>query len=316
MNNAFKSNAFTRFAWFVVGYNVLVIVWGALVRASKSGDGCGSHWPLCNGETVPVAPTVKTVIEFLHRVSTGLDGILVVALVVWAFVAFRRNFAVRLAAAMSLFFILTEGAIGALLVKFELVAGNVSLNRAVVMSLHLVNTLILMLFLTLTAQLANNRNEPKSRVDWPRAFGFAIGLLLLVLVGMSGAISALGHTLFPGHELAQNIAADNSVLLQIFLWLQLWHPFLSIAASLYLISIVQPLRRLRKNLTTTTLVLIAAQIAFGAATLVFLAPIWMQLVHLTLAILLWIAVVALGAQTVVEQSPSAEIAPVLLAETA
>ena len=316
MENASKSNAFARFAWFVVGYNVLVIVWGALVRASKSGDGCGSHWPLCNGETLPIAPTAKTVIEFLHRVSTGLDGILVIVLVIWALVAFRRDWLVRFAAAMSLFFILTEGAIGALLVKFELVAGNVSLNRAVVMSFHLVNTLVLMLFLTLTAQFASNRNHAKPRIDWRAASTFAIGLLLLILVGMSGAVAALGHTLFPGQELTQNIADNNSALLQIFLWLQLWHPFLSIIAGLYLIGIVQPLRRKQNNLTTGTLILIVLQLAFGTATLVFLAPVWMQLIHLGLANALWIAVVTIAAQTAVKQRPIIETAPILVAETA
>ena len=50
------SRSFARFAGAVLGYNLLVIVWGAYVRASGSGAGCGNHWPLCNGVVVPNAP--------------------------------------------------------------------------------------------------------------------------------------------------------------------------------------------------------------------------------------------------------------------
>src|SRR5689334_1905422 len=63
----------SRFAWFVVAYNVAVVVWGAYVRATGSGAGCGSHWPLCNGEFLPSAPQTKTAIEFTHRVTSGLS---------------------------------------------------------------------------------------------------------------------------------------------------------------------------------------------------------------------------------------------------
>ncbi|HEX9001707.1 MAG TPA: COX15/CtaA family protein, partial [Blastocatellia bacterium] len=86
-----KFTRFAKFAWLVVAYNLMVIVWGAYVRASKSGDGCGSHWPLCNGEVIPLAPTVKTLVEFSHRLSSGLALLLTVVLVVWAFRAFARR---------------------------------------------------------------------------------------------------------------------------------------------------------------------------------------------------------------------------------
>ena len=47
---------FQKFAWAVLGWNILVVLWGAYVRASGSGAGCGNHWPFCNGEVVPRAP--------------------------------------------------------------------------------------------------------------------------------------------------------------------------------------------------------------------------------------------------------------------
>ncbi len=47
---------FSRYAWGVLLWNVLVALWGAYVRATGSGAGCGSHWPTCNGEILPRAP--------------------------------------------------------------------------------------------------------------------------------------------------------------------------------------------------------------------------------------------------------------------
>jgi heme A synthase len=304
----FKSlSSFAKFAWFVVAYNILVIMWGAFVRASKSGDGCGNHYPLCDGSNlVPLNPTIATVIEFLHRVTTGLDGIIVLALVIWAFYAFAKRHRVRRAAVLSFVFILTEGAIGAGLVLFELVAENKSLARAVSMSAHLVNTLILLLFLSLTAWFASGGKVIRIRENARRALFLGLGLLLVALVGMSGAVAALGNTLFPGRELSEALnQPDVPLLVKAFVWLEIWHPFLSVVTSIYLIAVVQPLRSARnsawiKRFANGTLLLIGAQMIFGTLNLVFLAPIWMQLVHLLLAELMWIALVLLFAAALAE----------------
>ena len=74
-----------RFAPLVLGWNVAVILWGAFVRASGSGAGCGAHWPLCNGEVVPRAPALETMIEFTHRATSGIALLLVFALCLWVF---------------------------------------------------------------------------------------------------------------------------------------------------------------------------------------------------------------------------------------
>src|SRR5690606_14050623 len=54
-------------AWTALHANVVVILQGAVVRATGSGAGCGSHWPTCNGQVIPLAPTLETGIEFSHR---------------------------------------------------------------------------------------------------------------------------------------------------------------------------------------------------------------------------------------------------------
>src|SRR5436305_12800991 len=124
---------FTRFARFVLAANVAVVLWGTVVRATGSGAGCGSHWPLCNGEMVPRAPRLATVIELSHRLTSGLALLLVVALAVAAFRGRPAGHPARKAAAAAVFFMLSEAAVGAGLVLFRLVADNQSMARAVFM---------------------------------------------------------------------------------------------------------------------------------------------------------------------------------------
>ena len=142
-----------RYAWGVVGYNVLVILWGALVRATGSGAGCGNHWPLCNGEVIPLSPRVDTVIEFTHRCMTGGSTFLVIGLLLWTFRATVKKQAARVLAVASMVLLLNEAFLGALLVKLGYVTGNQSMGRVVVLSVHLSNTLLLLAALTLTARL-------------------------------------------------------------------------------------------------------------------------------------------------------------------
>src|ERR1035437_3788814 len=112
-----------RFAWFVVFYNVLVILWGALVRASGSGAGCGNRKPLCNGQVIPVSPGLHTIIEFAHRQIPVGSTLIVVALLIWTFRATARVQAARWFARTSTLLLLNEAHLGALLVKLGYVTG-------------------------------------------------------------------------------------------------------------------------------------------------------------------------------------------------
>src|ERR1035437_1911752 len=125
-----SNRRFAAYAWAVLGFNVLVVLWGAYVRATGSGAGCGNHWPMCNGEVIPRAPRIATIIEFTHRVTSGIALVAIAGLVFWAFRAYPARHRVRLGAVFSGVFILTEALIGAGLVLFEHVAKNASNARA------------------------------------------------------------------------------------------------------------------------------------------------------------------------------------------
>src|SRR3954452_12721405 len=155
-----KPNTFARFAWFVLGFNLLVIIWGVFLRASKSGDGCGQHWLTCQGEVVPSAPELKTVIEFSHRITSSLAGILLIVLLAWAYRRWRsektqQSSLVLRTAFCSFLFVVIEGLLGAGLVLTGNTAENLSPERPLWMAGHLINTFILLAFLTLTARYAS-----------------------------------------------------------------------------------------------------------------------------------------------------------------
>ena len=179
-----EQRRFSKFAWIVLGYTVALILEGAVVRATGSGAGCGNHWPLCNGQLVFGTPALATLIEFAHRSMTVIDTVLILWLLVWAFRAFPRHHAVRLAAALSTLFLITEALIGAALVKFGLVVNDASPARAAVLSLHLTNTLTLLACLTLTAWWAGHpRILPAGRAAW-------------MAWGSLAAVAVLGITAF------------------------------------------------------------------------------------------------------------------------
>lgn len=291
---------FKRYSLGVLAYNLLVIVWGAFVRASKSGDGCGDHWPRCNGEVIPTAPTIKTMIEFSHRVTSGIALISVVVLVVWAWRAFERGHVIRKGAAASMFFMLTEAAVGAGLVLFKYVAGNDTLGRALFMAVHLVNTFLLVASITLTAWWAHGGGRPRlagqGRVLWLST----ATLLSVLLLGVSGAIAALGDTLFPAVDLIESIKSDFAPTAHLFVRLRVWHPVIAVISAVLVLASSGLLSRWRPGAwvrKSASLLggLVLLQLTLGALNVALLAPTWMQLVHLLVADVLWIVLVVLNA---------------------
>ena len=268
-----------------------MVLWGAYVRASGSGAGCGGHWPLCNGEVVPTAPQIKTIIEFTHRLMSGVALIAVGALWLWSRRAFAPGHRVRKAAVWSAVFLLTEAALGAGLVLFDYVAGNASVGRAVYLSLHLVNTEFLLAMLALTAWWSQD-----AAAVWRRSGLLMAALGAALLVSVTGTIAALGDTLFPATSLAQGLHQDLSAAGSFLLRLRIFHPALAILAGIYFIAVATLSLRVRvSRLAVFVLVLAIAQLTAGAVNVLLLAPVWMQIIHLLLADLLWIGLVLLAA---------------------
>jgi heme A synthase len=225
---------------------------------------------------------------------SGLDLALVAILVLWAFRAYPKGHVVRFGAALSGIFLITEALIGAGLVLLKLVVRDAT---AWSQSLHLLNTLTLLAWLALTAWWASGHTARRlaGRAAWT---GWA-GLASFAFLGVTGVIAALGDTLFPARSLAEGFAQDFNPAANVFLKLRIWHPAFAAAVALWLLFYAVaalPGGGIARRLGYAVLGIMALQMAAGALNLLLLAPVWLQLTHLLLADLLWIAVVLLVAE--------------------
>lgn len=301
MTRETKLSGLARYAWFVVGWNIVVILWGVFLRASKSGDGCGQHWLTCQGEIIPSAPELKTIIEYSHRLTSFLAFVSVLILVVLVFRTFGKGTAIRKTAIGSLVFILTEALVGAGLVLTGNTAEALTAARPFWMAGHLLNTFILLASLTITARYAGGAGPAKW--DMVRRYGsvMTVGALAVFVVGMTGSIAALAHMIFPSGTLGEGLASDLSPTSNILLRLRLLHPITAILTSVFLVFLAGWLRkesgkdRIVVRWSNILSLLVLGQIALGSLTLFTRAPIVMQVGHLFLADAIWLSYVMLAA---------------------
>lgn len=301
-----KLDGLSKFAWFVLGYNILVILWGVFLRASKSGDGCGRHWLTCHGEVIPSAPEIKTAIEFSHRVSTSIAGILIIVLVGWTFARWRsrnnkQNWLTFANALISLLFVVVEGLLGAGLVLTGNTAENLTPERPIWMAGHLINTLILLAFLTFTARYASGGAPLHRSANRKYKAAVWVGVISIMLVGITGSIAALASLVFPSATLVEGIAMDFSPTSNLILRLRFLHPLIAILSSVFIVFLVGWLAKesgkdpkvvLWSNVLS---ILVLVQIGVGAVTLLLLAPILLQIFHLLMADAIWVSFVMAAA---------------------
>ena len=279
------------YAAVVLGFMIVVILEGAVVRATGSGAGCGNHWPLCNGEVLPHHPRLATIIEFTHRSLTGFCSSLFIGLLAWTFLAKPKGDAARRAVLWSAFFLFTEALLGAVLVKGGYVENNASTASVFLQCIHFTNTMILVAMLTLTwwtlrpSEDQSSRHAPQPGLIW-------LGLLTTMIVGATGSVAALADTLFPSPSLRAALATDLSAAAPLLVRMRVLHP----ASALLMFACVAWLCWRTRNRTARLAgMLLAAQFALGLLDVVLLAPLWLQVAHLLVADLFWIALVALSA---------------------
>jgi heme A synthase len=314
-SSTLKTGRLAAFAWAVVAFNLAVILWGAYVRATGSGAGCGSHWPLCNGEVLPAAARGgKTFVEFAHRTTSGMAFLLVVGLAWWVFRAFPKGHAARKGAVLSVVFMIIEALIGAGLVLFRLVADDASVARAFYLSLHLVNTFVLVGVLGLTAWWASGGRalDLKGGGDALR-WWLAAALLATLALGVSGAVAALGATLFPESASVEAAGGRMTATAQLMFSLRHYqlHPLLAVTVGAYLSATAAVAKRARpgawaNRFANSVIALVVAQLGVGLLNAALLAPAWLQLTHLLLADLLWLALVLLSAAALARGGEAAE----------
>lgn len=277
--------AIRRYAWAVLGFNVIVILLGALVRATGSGAGCGRSWPTCDGQIVPELEGA-TAIEYTHRLASGIALVLVVtlAIIVWSRVA--KGGPARLGAGLSVVAIIGEALIGAMIVLAEWVADDSSVARAISVPLHLVNTLFLLAALALTIVWLGDDRRLDFRKNPSVTRAVVLGGVALVAIAATGAVTALADTLFPKTP-GTDLSGESHFLTE----LRIIHPILAVVAA----SIGWWLSSRRTEPPAPwgrwLFILVGAMMLTGLLNVSLGVPVWTQLVHLALADVLWVVYV-------------------------
>jgi cytochrome c oxidase assembly protein subunit 15 len=274
-----------RFAWVVLGFFILVVLWGAVVRSTGSGGGCGSNWPLCNGDFVPHHPRLATVIEFTHRSTSGICTFLLATLGFWTFAVTERGHRARTAVLWSAFLLVTEAILGAVLVLRHYVENTYSLGRVVTQSIHFTNTM-----LALTAWFLSDDSKSVNSIQAPRWVGL-LAVISTLVVGATGSLAALADTLFPSPSMRIGLMADFAAGSPVLVRMRWIHP----AAAVVGFVCVLMLAHTRSAIAKLVIALLALQFVLGIADVLLLAPTWMQMAHLLGADLYWIALMVLAA---------------------
>lgn len=298
-NSSAASVSLQRFAWFVLVYNVIVILWGGIVRATGSGAGCGDQWPLCQGAAIPQSPQFHTLIEFTHRLMSGGALILILALLVWTWRETRKGHLARWTAGLSLLLVINEAFLGALLVTVAAHSASAS-TGVILFSCHLTNTLLLVASLALTADfLATAPYRATTTLRAGTLLFPALGILATLLVGVSGSLVALGDAMYPSTSLLDAIRQDFSATAPLLLRLRWIHPASAFIAGAFILwLLVRAFRDGSEKMRTLgmgVLLTLLLQYLFGAFDVLGQQATWLQILHLLGANVFWIFLVLLTA---------------------
>ena len=265
--------------------SILSILAGAFVRATGSGDGCGSTWPTCKGKIIPQLSDTSEVIEFSHRSISGI--LLIVTLII--FIKSRnmsKGTIVRTTVNFLTFFVVFEAAIGAVIVLYEWVGLNSSLPRIIAVPIHLVNTFgLLACYAALYKVLLNNFKNIKQL--WDRRFVFVAFLFLLS--GATGSITALADVLFPSASFYEGLMEDFDRTSELLTRLRILHPIVATGLSVALIIESRKIQKDYKIDVKFLQLLVIVAVTLGVLNVLSNIVLLLSIFHLAIADLLWIS---------------------------
>jgi heme A synthase len=293
---------FARFSRALLGYTLGVILFGAAVRITDSGAGCGQHWPTCNGEVLHLPRSITTLIELTHRVTSGISVLAILALLIGAFRLYPRGHTVRSSAVFSFVMILVEALLGMLIVLMRWVVHDASFGRILALPLHLVSTSLLTAALTWCAYFVSVPDAKPIAVPraartllWLAGFG-------ILLVSATGAVTALGDTVYPvqASGFAARLNEDQGLHAHILQRMRSIHPFVAVLAAAFVAYVAMLLPSYRpsngvRRASVALAVSVALQLFAGVLNVFLSAPGPLQVVHLLIANLVWISLILAAA---------------------
>lgn len=290
----------TRLAWGTLAFTLVVILMGAVVRATGSGAGCGRSWPTCQGQVLP-ALEGATAIEYAHRGLSGVALILVATLAVFVWRRLLAPHQARTAAAWALGAVVVEALIGAAIVLFEWVADDDSVARTVSVPLHLLNTFLLLAALAVTAHLLGGGSPLRPSQHRRTRNWLVTGAAVFVVIAATGAVTALADTLFPRQ-------GDTTSAEHFLTDLRILHPIVALV-----VVIPAGYALIRRGVggpwVDAITILVAAQLATGVLVIALDLPLWLRLTHLALADALWVVYVLAAAHLLADDRIPAGAGP-------
>ena len=283
-----------RLSFYGLVVSIASIIAGAIVRATGSGDGCGASWPTCNGQVIPNLQTSSELIEFSHRLISGILLIITLIIFLKSFKSNVPNLQKRIIQSLT-FFVLLEALIGAVIVIYEWVGLNSSTPRIIAVPLHLVNTFGLLGAYTLLFHLTKN-----SKTNLSNFFdkGFKIGIILFLLSGATGSIAALADVIFPSESFIIGISEDFDSNSEVLTRLRVLHPIVASLLSFYLYKESNRLEREYKIRTKNIKLLVLVGIFLGVLNVVSNIILLLSILHLLIADLLWVLYVYKSAEKI------------------
>jgi heme A synthase len=304
-----------RIAYVALTLAYLQIVFGAIVRITGSGLGCGDHWPDCYGSYTPTERGLGLIIEISHRYGAALLSTAVFALAIVAFIKRDERgiggaggvLRSSLAAAG---LVVSAALLGAVTVKLELNPGIVVAHLAIAMSL--LGILAVTVIRAGGLGALSNLSGATDRT-W-RASRVAVGLAALTL--LMGALTAN----FPdaaascgGFPWCRTINGSGTPLI-----IQIIHRTVAflLFGHLWGVAAALPRRREPRALVIaarTTFGLAIVQILIAAAMVEMSLPLALRSLHQAAGTLVWLSVCVLAALALIaspERSHArAEFAP-------
>jgi cytochrome c oxidase assembly protein subunit 15 len=295
-----------RFAWTALYWNVAVVLWGAYVRATGSGAGCGNRWPLCDGAVVGASANGQTIVEFMHRITSVISLLVVSGLVVWCWRVTKKGDWARCSVVLAAVLLANEALLGGALVLLKHVGNDKSAGRILLFCLHSGNTFLLLATLSLTAAWLSNGNRSFTLVGkWGQVWSIGLGLLATMVTGTTGAVAALADTLYPATSLRSSLMQDFGSVTPTLLRVRLLHTTVATIAACYVLWVIWRDSTGRNRFSRSAIgliILFFVQVSVGITNVLFLVPDWLQIAHLFVADVLWVLLVLASADLVLERT--------------
>jgi heme A synthase len=274
----------------VVIFGLIVI--GGIVRATDSGDGC-PDWPLCHGRLIPQTDK-HTLIEYSHRATASVTGILVLAITVWAWRAYRQVPRIFYPAVLALILVVFQAGLGGAAVLNDLAPE--------IVMVHLGTALCILALLALITTTSIDLDRPLTRpVVSARVGRLALlawgGTLVLMLIGAyvavaDYALACSGWPLCNGEVIPSSDA--NSVQVHF------GHRAIAGLLGLVIFTLAWQVWRQRRQAPLAFVLVLGAVAIYGAQVFIGAANAWTDVAdevsaaHLAFGTLLWLTLAILN----------------------